>query len=526
MVKVRKIASCLMLIMILFLPINSNKSVSVYGLESINFTGYGNDFEIIPDNNGNFFVVAKNGSTSKVFYIDSNKNVKALKFNSNNKLEETVAFSYTAADCVTGEDGKLYLCLANSYEDKETNANVFCYEVNGENLDLSLSYKVEKIESQKHFSAINEKNFFYKCVKENEENKYTIEEQTEDGAKTVVERENDINKIALDISRQNLYFSDSYNKLFCVKIDDLKNVIDVNLKMEEGEFKFLTDDILVSMDNKIYTLNEQKLKNSQKEIGVGKKVVLKCVTISFDNEHILAKTDDKIISYIACSDGQEKGTIELEENSNILAISKSGENIIAIIGENNTPQKIVFISKEDIKLKEENEGDSSQTPPEDETNGGGSTDTPSEDETNGGDLPENNEDLITSDEYIIDKDEQIISQILPGTTLVGFINTLELNGYDIVLKDAEGNVKKQSNIATGNTVTFVKDGEEKSTFKLIVKGDVTGTGKITTKTVSVFVDYLLGKTDLEDIFLQAGDINGKGEVSAMDLLFIYKELQK
>ena len=77
-----------------------------------------------------------------------------------------------------------------------------------------------------------------------------------------------------------------------------------------------------------------------------------------------------------------------------------------------------------------------------------------------------------------------------------------------------------------NFVTFVKDGTEKTLFKLIVQGDLTGTGTLTSRDILAFVNYLLGKANLDDASLQAANINEDDEANTIDLFLMYKMLQK
>ena len=481
-------------------------------------------FDILPDGNGNFFITSydKNSAKSALAYIDNiseTPTIKKLTFFNNGFQAESLDYKYITAnyynDC-------LYLTNA-------TGTNISPYKIRLSQNLLALTSEISlpdaKIASPKQIALDCNENLF--ILANNNAKSVTVYNNLDGliNSNGLSQSGKTFHTIATNISKNYLYALDNSNNMLRYSVNSGAYKLETpSSEIKTSSFKFLTDNIFVTSDGYICTLNGTDFKlDSKVKIAAELKNYPTCVTGGFDESSILAKTDDKIISRIRCSDGAITGKIELNEN--ILALSTSGEKIIAITGDA-LPQNITLINEKGIievtqpEPEKPNEGDDSKDNPGDDNK---DTDNPEEKPSD-----ETDDDSITSDIHHIDIKNHIISEISAGTTFGEFKNNLTFNGYSLIFKDSKGNVKtgNSTKIGTGYTVTFVKDGTEKTLFKLIVQGDLTGTGTLTSRDILAFVNYLLGKANLDDASLQAANINEDDEANTIDLFLMYKMLQK
>ena len=525
-----------------------------YALEVPSGTVLDGGFDILPDGNGNFFLLSydQNNTKSALAYIDNTgdtPSIKQLKFYNNGSQTDSLDYKYTTTNYYNN-----FIYLTHI---KNTDTIIEQYQISLKKSlcvsNTSQQLKATKIEALQQITLGNNGNLF--ISKSSNENSIAVYDASGGQIASISSQSGQtFHTVATDISKKYLYALDNSNNMLRYSVNsDTYKLETPSSEIKTSSFKFLTDNIFVISDGYICTLNGTDFKlDSKSQIAAELKNYPTCVTGGFDESSILAKTDDKIISRIRCSDGAVTGKIELNEN--ILALSTSGEKIIAVTeGEN--VKNFNLISQSDIveisPPEPENPGesggnqggdDNNKDETEDGNEGNENTDEAGDSnpgsETGGSDSdkdnPEKNpsdetdDDSITSDIHQIDLENHIISEIPAGTTFAEFKNNLIFNGYSLVFKDTNGNVKtgNSTKLGTGYTVTFVKDGAEKESFKLIVQGDVTGTGTLTSRDISAFVNYLLGKANLDCLYLQAADLNGDGEPDVIDLFAMYKSLQK
>lgn len=504
-------------------PLISFNSVCSLALEISSEDILDGGFDILPDGNGNFFIASydKNSTKSTIAYVDNTSEtpaIKQLKFYNNNVSQNQIDYKYTTTNYY---DACIYLTQI-----KNSDSTLEQYKIQIEKnlyaLMTSTPVNGSKIESAKQTALGCNKNFF--ILANNNANSVTVCNSGKTINTSALSQSGKIfHTIATDTSKNYLYALDNSNNMHRYNItSDNFTFESPGSEINAQNFKFLTDNIFITSDGYICTLNSSEFKlDSKVKIATELKNYPTCVTSGFDEFSILAKTDDKIIARISCSDGAITGKLELDKN--ILAISTSGKKIITITGDG-LPQNMTLINEKDIteitSPEKPNESDNSKDNPDDENK---DTDNPEENSSN-----ETDDDSITSDIHYINQENHVISEIPAGTTFGEFKNNLIFNGYSLVFKDANGNVKtgNSTKIGTGYTVTFAKNGIEKECFKLIVQGDLTGTGTLTSRDILAFVNYLLGKENLDSTYLQAANINDDNEPDAIDLFLMYKMLQK
>ena len=524
MAKLKKIFLNLATICSVLFLINFNSACS-FALEIPTEMILDGGFDILPDGNGNFFITSydKNSAKSALAYIDNTGDTPSLKqfnFFINGSTTASLDYKYTTVNYCNN-----FIYLTHI---KNTDTIIEQYQI-GLRQSLCVSttsqqLKATKIEAPQQIKLGNNGNLF--ILGSNDANSVAV--YNSDGIINdtgLTKNGQTFHTVATDISKNYLYAPDDSNNMLRYSVNsDTYKLETPSSEIKTSNFKFLADNIFVTSDGYICTLNGTDFKlDSKSQIASEFKNYPTCVIGGFDESSILAKTDDKIISRIRCSDGAITGKIELNEN--ILALSTSGEKIIAITGDA-LPQNITLINEKGIievtqpEPEKPNEGDDSKDNPGDDNK---DTDNPEEKPSD-----ETDDDSITSDIHHIDIKNHIISEISAGTTFGEFKNNLTFNGYSLIFKDSKGNVKtgNSTKIGTGYTVTFVKDGTEKTLFKLIVQGDLTGTGTLTSRDILAFVNYLLGKANLDDASLQAANINEDDEANTIDLFLMYKMLQK
>lgn len=131
------------------------------------------------------------------------------------------------------------------------------------------------------------------------------------------------------------------------------------------------------------------------------------------------------------------------------------------------------------------------------------------------------ENLITSNVYDIDLDRFVIKNVKFGTTLSKFNKNISLNGTDLkFIKNDK--VINSGKVGTGTTLEF-KDPENKiQKFTIVVKGDVTGSGNVSSIDMREIYKHIFKNKLLEGFYLEAADINDDGKVDTLDLLAVHK----
>ncbi len=139
-------------------------------------------------------------------------------------------------------------------------------------------------------------------------------------------------------------------------------------------------------------------------------------------------------------------------------------------------------------------------------------------------LPQMEECYISSDVYNIDYQNMRITGVQLQTSITAFKNNFDVKGYSMKILDRYGSIKTSGKVGTGTIVNFLKDDKLYYQFKVIIYGDITGNGNITSKDLYVLRNYLLGNSKILGDFLIAADINHDNKVDTLDLLCLSEYL--
>lgn len=126
--------------------------------------------------------------------------------------------------------------------------------------------------------------------------------------------------------------------------------------------------------------------------------------------------------------------------------------------------------------------------------------------------------VISSDYYQVDFNRYYITGITPGTTVAGFKDHMDYDGYSVALY-RENSAKKSGNVGTGMTAVFTGD-DGSYTFELSVVGDITGEGSRNSRDLNTLMDYLIGAADFNGVYAAAADLSDDGAVDVCDLAYL------
>lgn len=529
MSKIRNVAAgiAFSLIFMFFLPANFS-NLTVHAVDTLEVAAgmmLPDGFDVLPDGKGNFVITSYDNISqqSTIAYLSAANGTLSLKHinYSRSTAPGNIGYKYATANCYKDLLLGLENCVFFTYLDADkTVAKKISIDLENCQCDGSGTLNLGNIIIDSPLKIAVYDNFIFFVNNSTEKSPisgYNSNFEQLDTAGLTYDNKA-FHSIFTDVSKKYLYALNSSNDLVRCKVDSKKHTFETpENTINASNLKFVTDNIFVTPDDRrIITLNKDSFKfDSEIEIAAEVKDFPACVVAGFDDASILIKTEDKVISRIRCSDGAVTGKIELTED--VLAISKSADKIIAITGTSTGGNKHIALLKEtDIKevtpANPSNPGDGS-------SGEGGDNNNPS----SGAD------DAITSDIYTVDIQNHTITGIEPGTTFAAFKNNLIFNGYNLGLKKgatAKPIYASSTKVATGNFASFERDGAEKVLFKLIVTGDITGTGTLNSRDISAFENYLLGKTELNEESLQAANINGDGDQDVIDLFLMSKLMQK
>ena len=91
---------------------------------------------------------------------------------------------------------------------------------------------------------------------------------------------------------------------------------------------------------------------------------------------------------------------------------------------------------------------------------------------------------------------------------------MSYDGYSLTIY--RGNtVKKSGNIGTAMTAVFESD-EFIYTYELAINGDITGEGSCNSRDLNTLMDYLIGASDFNGVYMLAADVTNDNKVDVCD----------
>ena len=133
--------------------------------------------------------------------------------------------------------------------------------------------------------------------------------------------------------------------------------------------------------------------------------------------------------------------------------------------------------------------------------------------------------------------ETISSEVYKiGNTITGVnfntsVNDFKKNisvptGYTIKVIDKNGKEITSGNISTGTKVVLYKSGSAVKTNTVVIKGDPSGDGKVTSVDVLYAKRHTVKTYELSGVYFDAADINGDGKITSVDPLYMQRHTVK
>ncbi len=117
---------------------------------------------------------------------------------------------------------------------------------------------------------------------------------------------------------------------------------------------------------------------------------------------------------------------------------------------------------------------------------------------------------------------QSLIEIPCGKTIAQLKKEITYTGYTACFFDYNHKIKTSGILGTGAELTLT-DNTKSYTYTFWVCGDISGEGNLNTRDITALSDYLIGKSDLTDLQLQAANLNKDNTVDTADLLSLYKQ---
>ncbi len=119
-----------------------------------------------------------------------------------------------------------------------------------------------------------------------------------------------------------------------------------------------------------------------------------------------------------------------------------------------------------------------------------------------------------------------VNGVEAGLALSDFKTKIEVKGYTVQYKDAKGNAKADTDIMkTGDSVELYFGDVKERTMRVVVYGDSTGDGKLTSADLLKTQKSILGIITIDDaVYSEAADFTKDGKVNSRDLLACQKKI--
>ncbi len=146
-----------------------------------------------------------------------------------------------------------------------------------------------------------------------------------------------------------------------------------------------------------------------------------------------------------------------------------------------------------------------------------SSEIPSEEPSSEIPSEEPSSEIPSDDECFMDEEASTMPNLTENTTVFELVSALKEYNVDVTITDKDGNeLGDNAKVGTGCKVK-TSDGAE---YTVIVKGDIDGSGDVTTTDYLQLRKALVGDLTLENEYLAAADTNGTASLDSVDYIQI------
>lgn len=128
---------------------------------------------------------------------------------------------------------------------------------------------------------------------------------------------------------------------------------------------------------------------------------------------------------------------------------------------------------------------------------------------------------VTSSSYNIG---DYITGVSPQTSVASFMQGLTVKNGSLELTASSDKVKSSGYVFTGDKLRLKADSAVKKTYPVIIKGDVSGDGKITILDLAKVQKHILSVTSLKGVYQKAADTNSDSHINIIDLARVQKHI--
>ena len=116
-----------------------------------------------------------------------------------------------------------------------------------------------------------------------------------------------------------------------------------------------------------------------------------------------------------------------------------------------------------------------------------------------------------------------LTDVNVGTTAATMINNLKNKGATVTIKTTNSSgtktISSSEKLGTGDIV-IISNGSTSGTYRLVVKGDINGDGKITAVDYVKVKNYIMSSSSLTGSYKESADVNKDGKITAVDYVKI------
>lgn len=130
------------------------------------------------------------------------------------------------------------------------------------------------------------------------------------------------------------------------------------------------------------------------------------------------------------------------------------------------------------------------------------------------------QELLVSDVYEIDDNNKMILKIFPKTTKDDFDKLIVIRDSYKIIDNNGSELQLNEIIGTGMKLKL----SESTQYTLVVRGDISGDGNVTTTDLLKAKRHVIGIETLDEMRKKAGDVNLDGKVTTTDILQIKRNI--